>query len=163
MCFCVVLAKPRKDKTQNPDPPPQFFFGSRNFFENRFSQNEKKTCPECFYTSPGLGNMFPHDLAMASRSSKPHARRRGEVWRRVGGGGGVKIYRSWKFFGVEKSSKIDFPKIVLERPQSVFMRPTTSDTCFRTISRWLLCVSLVSLMHAVEWSAEAKEGRSWPV
>ena len=38
-------------------------------------------------------------------------------------------------FWVGKFSKIDFPKIVLERSQSVFGHPTTSKTRFRTTSQ----------------------------
>ena len=50
-------------------------------------------------------------------------------------GRGIKKSRSWIFFGVEKSSKIDFPKIVIEHVRHVFMLPPASETRFRTTSR----------------------------
>ena len=45
-----------------------FFFGSRKMSKIRFSQNENWTLPECFYTPPGLGNIFQSDLRSLSHS-----------------------------------------------------------------------------------------------
>lgn len=90
---------------------------------------------------------------MTFRSCKPHgshARHRVDVWRRA--------CRDWEDQNFSESKnllKTGFLKIIIECSLSVFMRPTTSETCFRTTSRRFFCPT--SLIHVEESSVEVKD------